>query len=721
MNNWTYEKRYEMLRSIKKKNTAIKRQIEGDRDIDDWGMIPVTDYVFCPDTKRSDSKAMGPLECGTNFRKLLCTMPLFVNKYSSLLGGYTAIFPPYVHVWDPDMHWTHLSRGIRMYDIVDGIDESHHFSADLGIGLSLGFSGLLEKIKDAKSNNEQPVTPDFYESLEQVVFGIQDWIQRHIEQAYELMESEQDDELKAILKSQIDINKRIVTAPPETFKEAVSWINWYVMAARVYNSNGALGRIDKLLYPYYIKDKKSGVLTDEEATFELACLNYCDTQYMQVGGIGNDGNDDTNELSFLMLDAVHHLGLPANLSVGYHKNIDNRLFDKAVKQLFNDRKGIPRLYSVENIIEGYLKNGVSKSDCLEITQTGCHWCSIPGKTYTFSDVIKINFAKVFDVALHEMMDEQNEYSTDTLFDFFRKHLQAAVDIVKSGIDLHMEHKHKFFPELVLDLCCHDVIEKGRDASNGGLKYTLIGVDGAGLATVADSFAAIELRIEKEKKISWNHMLRMVDKDYKSNYFTECENIRMMMKNVPSYGRVETAGDIWARKIVDLFNDLTREKTKDGWQIIPGLFSWADTNRFGKNVLATPDGRKAYEPISFGANPNFGELRGGGLTPTSMAKSIAAIQPGYGNTAPFQLDLDPGSFMTDADIDVFKETLKMHFHLGGTLINANVVDKQAILEAYYDRDKYPDLIVRVTGFCAYFASLSPEFRKLVYDRVVSLDH
>jgi len=177
MKVWTIEKRYEKLREIKKEYTKLKRDIEVNRDIDDWGMIPDMDFVFVPDTSRDDGKVMGVLPCGVNFRKFLQTMPLFVNKYSSLLGGYTALFIPYVNDWDPDMHWTRLSAGLRRYDIIDGIDECHHFSAEISIGLKLGFSGLLKKIGTNRDNNPEPVTPDFYDALEQVVLGMQEWIE----------------------------------------------------------------------------------------------------------------------------------------------------------------------------------------------------------------------------------------------------------------------------------------------------------------------------------------------------------------------------------------------------------------------------------------------------------------------------------------------------------------------------------------------------------------
>ncbi|MBN2640847.1 MAG: hypothetical protein JXR78_04295 [Victivallales bacterium] len=149
--------------------------------------------------------------------------------------------------------------------------------------------------------------------------------------------------------------------------------------------------------------------------------------------------------------------------------------------------------------------------------------------------------------------------------------------------------------------------------------------------------------------------------------------------------------------------------------IPGWFSWADTVRFGKNVGATPNGRHAQKPISHGANPNPGFRKDGALS--AAARAVAAIQPGYGNTAPWQLELDIGLTKSPQAVEAIMNLLKGHFELGGTLVNINVVDGDTILKAHEQPELYPDLIVRVTGFSAYFTSLSYDFRQLVVDRII----
>ena len=131
--------------------------------------------------------------------------------------------------------------------------------------------------------------------------------------------------------------------------------------------------------------------------------------------------------------------------------------------------------------------------------------------------------------------------------------------------------------------------------------------------------------------------------------------------------------------------------------------------------ATPDGRHAGEPISHGANPSPGFRDDAAAT--AMVQAIAAIQPGYGNTAPVQLELDPGIASMEDSVEKVASLIRTHFELGGTLFNVNIVDAEKIRAAHEDPSLYPDLVVRVTGFTAYFANLSPNFRRLVVERVL----
>jgi pyruvate-formate lyase len=485
----------------------------------------------------------------------------------------------------------------------------------------------------------------------------------------------------------------------------------------MYNMNGSLGRIDQFLYPYYLRDIERGVLSDEEAIFHLACHFLMDTSYSQLGGPDASGRDATNRLSYLVLEAAHRLKIPVNVGVSVGAEVDPGLLRRGVEILFEDRTGIPKFLGVDRTSEGFARNGYPLELGRERAYSGCHWCALPGREYTVNDCVKINLARVFEVALREMMaDPEAGPGTAGLWSRFDRHLRRSVAVVAESLDFHIDHMYRVFPELHMDLLCHGPIERGKDASHGGVEFINLCVDGSGLATVADSLAALEQRVEREGRYSWEQMMHFLDTDWEG---PEGERARLMMRKISRYGSGGSRADDWALRIARLFTEAVKEKsTPRGYNMIPGLFSWAANLLMGKDVGATPNGRHAQSPISHGPNPDPGFRKD--AAPTALALAVASVQPGYGNTAPMQIELDPGASRTGEDVDNVAALIRTHFDLGGTQININILDKKKLLEAHEDPSRHPDLVVRVTGFSAYFASLSPEMRQMVVDRILAQD-
>lgn len=344
--------------------------------------------------------------------------------------------------------------------------------------------------------------------------------------------------------------------------------------------------------------------------------------------------------------------------------------------------------------------------------------AIPGREYSLMDIIKIDFAKLLDTTFWQMVDSPGVKSVDKLWELFKENLEKAIGVVAEGIDIQYRHMYKVFPELFLDFFCYGPLEKGLDASNGGVEFYQTGVDGASLANVADSFAAISQRVEMERRMDWTQLVNHLRTNWEG---PDGERMRLLMRNIRRFGAGRTEADEWAERIVNEFSRLVKEKpTPDGYEMVPGLFSWAKVVPFGLRLGATPDGRKAGEPLSHGPNPSPGFNAGRGGTPTQMVSAVARVQPGYGNTAPLQIDIDPSMGESEESIEKVEALIRSHFELGGTMININVLNREHLEKANREPEKYPDLIVRVTGFSAYFASLSPELRQYVVDRVIEGD-
>ncbi len=728
----SYADRLAALREAKQRQTLEKQQVRGAMDFDDHAVILppeevretvqtlggsgvyFTDVIlksWKPKANHPSGGFFGPRSCGENFRGLLEAHPVYIDPMSSLAGGYMANFMSYRPVaWNPDIDCTELLAEHAKYETIPAIGGVQHMCQDMEMGLRLGWGALLEKIRHYRALN--PASEEFYAGLEHIVLGMQNWIGRHAEAAREM--AAENEEMRGNLLEMAEINEHLVSNPPRTFREACQWSLWYQSAARMYNSSGSLGRLDQILLPYYQADRRAGRLSDEEAIFHIACHLVRDTAYIQLGGPDTSGKEATNRLSFLILEAAHRLRIPANIGVCVGKDVDPRLMRRGVEVLLEDRIGVPKFLGVDNTVAGFAANGFPLELARERVYAGCHWLAIPGREYALMDIVKLNFAKIFEVALNEMLlDSAAEPSVERLWQGFRKHLRSAMDTVAKGYDFQYEHMHEVFPELYLDLLCQGTIEKGLDASNGGVEFYTFGVDGSALATAADSFAALEDKIEKQHRLTWAELRAHLHSNWAG---PGGDRARVMMKNSPRFGSGGSLGDEWAVRIARTFSDTVKEKpTPKGFMMIPGLFSWVLNLSMGRNIGATPNGRHAGDPISHGANPDPGFRRDG--APTAMAVAVAAVQPGYGNASPLQIDLDPSHSNTPDDVDKVLALIRGHCDLGGTQVNINILSKEKILEAHKDPRKFPDLIVRVTGFSAYFASLSPEMRQFVVDRIL----
>jgi len=714
---YTYDERIALLRARKVGQTAEKAK-QGGADEDDYGLIEQDEFKFVLEPNHENGSIYGWRAWTDNYVRLLETHPLYLDPADAFVGkGFVFMerLRPKAHKWNPAYPYDDLKVLFEKYNIISGIDNCHHFTPDLAIGFELGWGGILAKLESEREKHDAS-HHEFYDSEIRVVEAIISFLTRMASEIARYAEIEKNPVLAENLREMAWVNHAVAAGKPETFREAVQWMCWFSMFSRTYNRGSAGGQLDEMLRPYYERDIAAGRLTDEEAVFYLACLFLQDSRYFQLGGPDENGRDMTSRLSYLALDAAEKINIACNLTIRVHDMIDEEFFKKSIGCLFRTKQGWPRYSSDNALVEGFMRCGYPKELARRRVAAGCHWMCIPGMEYTMNDTVKINLAKVFEAAYQELMAEE-ERSTVRLFTLYRKHLSVAVQATGRGIMHHLRFQTKSQPELILNLFQHGLIEKGVNITDGGANFYNICIDGSGLAVAADSFAALEQRIEREGKLTWDEIFAHTKADFSG---ADGEYIRQLMLHSERYGGGETLGDYWAVRLRDIWCEEVRALCNiwEGINFIPGFFSWSNTILLGKSVGATPNGRKAGTPISHGANPNSGFRPDGAVT--AMANSIAAVQCGYGNTAPVQLEVDPG-IAGDADgIDKMCAMVKTILDSGNTLLNINIIDAKKILEAHKDPMRYPDLVVRVTGFTAYFAMLSPEFRQLVVDRVMSVN-
>jgi formate C-acetyltransferase len=726
VSDFTYENRLALLRERKLEQTKWKMKHLANMDEDDYGSVPPPeDFHFEVECNDLVNKTFYGAELWSrNFSNLLKIHPIYIDLNDALCGRFMFIlqrFRPFESVVSeknlemaPIFNYDWLRQDQERYGILPGIGKMHHFAPDYRIGLTLGWKGLREKVEHYQKINQSEESQELYKAELLALDGIDAWMRNMTDALTDLENNLAPGAVRDNVQKIRECNEWVRENPPRSFLEVCQWIAWFNMVNRTYDRAGSGCQLDEILLPYYNREIEAGTLTKEDATFILACLLLNDPVYYQIGGPHRiTGKDLTNEISYLILEAIHLIKTSANVTIRYFDGLDRRLFIRGLEILMEDKQACPRFSGNKALVEGFMKNGYSAELARDRIAVGCNWMSLQGWEYTLNDLIKVNMAKVFELAFHECADA-GILDTESMFEHFASHLQRAVHCIKEGIDFHMKHQYKNAPELVLNLCSHGPIEKGLDASHGGMQYYNICIDGAGIADVADSLGAMQQRIENEHVISWQQCIEAVKNNFENQ---EGKYVQTVLSSAGRYGSGDSLSDVWAKRVSREFTDIvTKERTPDGYITIPGLFSWANTIVFGKAVGATPNGRKASEPINQGANPHPGFRKDGAFS--AMGNAIAMVQPGYGNTAPWQLELSPTIMDNDEAIENIAAVIETHFELGGTLININIMDNEKIREAYRDPSKYPDLIVRVTGFTAYFSALSPGFRKMIVDRIVT---
>lgn len=738
----SYADRLRAMRETKIRHTLEKREQNGYTDLDDFGTVPISDGYFVKPWYNSENGSFYGFDgMSENFCRVINAHEAYVDPMEMLCGRWRDMLVNYrgdIHYmpdwlkndpktrelmstatatwskrWDESRFpYDELKPYHELYNIQTGIDGDAHFACDYSIGLALGFGGLLDKIRKYRGIN--PDKSEFYDAEEKCLLAIITFVDRHIARICELIVNENRTEIRESLEEMLEVNKKIRLGKPETFHEVCQWVAYFNCASRIYTRDGAGFGLDTLMLPYYERDIKSGILDDEKAKFLIANLLLIDPHYYQLSGVDENDRDLTNPLSYLILEAADSINIACNLTVRVHENCDPEFLRKAVYYLFKNKNAWPRFANDKALCDGYMRCGIDKSIARKRIAVGCNWMCVPGIEFPMNDTVKINIAKVFTVALEEMK-ASGKYTTEKLFALYEKHLVKSIEITAKGINLHLDHQWEVTPELIMNLMMEDSIEKGLDSSLVARLHT-VGIDGAGLAVVADSFGALEDRIEHESSISWDEMYEAVGSDF------SCQNgarYKAILSTAGKYCQGRTSADKWAKRLTDSFVKLVRAESQrmpKGRQLIPGWFSWARTIEYGSKVPATPNGRASGEPISHGANPCPGFRRDGAVS--AQSNGIASVQCGYGNTAPLQIEFDPGITVEEGGIDLVLNLIKGHFDNGGTLININILDTEKLMKAHENPELYPDLVVRVTGFTAYFASLSPQFRQLVIDRFLS---
>ena len=594
----------------------------------------------------------------------------------------------------------------------------------------------------------------FYQAVHIVLQAVKRFSQRYADLAFELAQSQQGKRKQELLEL-ARICRKVPWQPAETFHEALQAV-WLIQVVLQIESNGhslSFGRFDQYINPYYEHDLKEGLIDEEQALDLLANLwiktqtinkvrsqshTYSSAgspmyQNVTIGGQTPEGKDAVNQTSYLVLKSIARTRLPQpNLTVRYHAGLSPAFMQEAI-EVMRLGTGMPAFNNDEIIIPSFIKLGVKPEDAYNYSAIGCVETAVPGKWgYRCTGMSYLNFPRLLLTAMNDGIDQtsQRRFASPTghfedmeTYDDLKKaidqtmiELTRASVITENAVDLVSE---KEVPDILCSALTQDCIGRGKTIKEGGAVYDFISGLQIGIANMADSLAAIKKLVYDEQKISRHELMEALQNNFEGEHNEEIR--KLLIQNAPKYGNDLDEAD---QLVVDVYDTYIREikkypNTRYGRGPIGGI-RYAGTSSISANVgqgrdtMATPDGRKAHEPLAEGCSPAHSMDRSG---PTAVMKSVSKLPTGKITGGVLLNQKVTPAILSSAENRMKLEVLMRTFfnRLKGYHVQYNVVDKATLLDAQAHPEKHQDLIVRVAGYSAFFNVLSKQTQDDIIDR------
>lgn len=644
-----------------------------------------------------------------------------------------------------------LYRGA--YFVLTEVAGISHVAVNYPKLLSLGFERYQELAAERIAEYEKlnlPLPEDidkatFYKAAEIVSRAIIKFAERYAKKVKELADIEKDPKRAEELVEIAEICKRVPAKPPRTFHEALQFI-WFTQVAlhqENYEQGISMGRIDQYMLPYFLKDLESGRLSRGRALelienflikhnelvplFDTLVNTYFaglpTNPSITLGGVKPSGEDATNELTYLFLEAAKNVAMRVpNIHVRLHRNSPEKLVRFLAEIILSGTNNVA-IFNDEVIIKAWLKRGIPIEEARNYSTIGCVELAPFGNSFTSSDAALLNLAKALELALNNGVDmvfgdkvgvdtgDPREFkSMEDVIEAFRKQLSHLVKMMVIGSNAYERANQVVKPTPLLSLCIDGPFEAGRDITLGSAKHNFTGVQAVGLADVADSLAAIEWAVFRERIITMGELIEAL----KSNFEGREELRQLLLNKAPKYGNDDDLADKYARLVAQMYSEeVEKYENVRGGRFIAGMYSMTTHVGFGFMTAALPSGRRALEPLSNGVSPQSYSMTKG---LTAAIKSVSKIDfTCCPNGVALTLTIDPKLFAGPEGIATFASLLRSIIELGVIHTHFNVVDVNMLLEAQKNPEKYRHLVVRVAGYSAYFVDLPKEVQDEIIRR------
>jgi formate C-acetyltransferase len=611
-----------------------------------------------------------------------------------------------------------------------------HFTMNHEKVLAKGLKGIIAEA-EAKFAS---LSPDemrsekgiFYQSMIRSMKAAVLFANRYSILAREMAAHESDRERAGELLEIARVCSRVPENPAQSFHEAVQSVYFIHLIAQLESGGNSisLGRIDQILYPYYMKDKEAGNITPEHAQ-ELMSLLFVKlneiwnvleeafipggegtegktTQNVTVGGMGIDGNDATNEMSIIGLDAYADVRtVQPNFGVRICRKTPKPFFKKAADYA---RDGVlMHFFNDEAIVENLMLAGHTLEDARNYGVVGCLEPSASGKNFGSTFAVQFNGVKCVELALSNGVDNIFGYqsgpetgdpaefnSFEDVWKAYDTQMNHFINQMVKGMSVLDKSIAENVPSPFASAMVEGPMDKGIDLTKGGAVYNSTGVQLMGFANTADSFYSIKKAVFEDRKYTIGQLSEWLSTDWqdaepKRSYF---------LKKIKKYGNDIDEVDEMAVRVADHFCDtLKKYKNYRGGSFWPGIFSVGFHISFGAFSAASPDGRHAGDVLGNGITPTTGNAISG---PTAMMNSVAKLPlKRIFNGANLNIRFQGRKIGTENLLSL----VRTYFNRGGMQVQFNMVDSATLRKAQKNPEKYADLFVRVSGYSAEFTGLS----------------
>lgn len=620
-----------------------------------------------------------------------------------------------------------------------------HLAVDYKRLMKIGYDGIIKEAKEAfdkltESDPEYIEKKDFYTAILIMLEASKKYIIRYGDLAANLAKTEKNSDRKKELENMSSNCYAIAGPAPKTFWQALQLFNFGTTLIQIEGNGHSIsyGRMDQWLYPFYKSDIENGILTKEFA-LELIEVEYVKVntptklkdkgtvtvrngrgfggESLTIGGVDRDGNDATNDLTMLMLEASAHTRMMNPwLCVRMHEKSPYELKVKTA-ECIRAGYGHPKIFNDAPAIKAQLRKGMSIEEARDYCVVGCVEPSLPGKELGWHGAGYINAPKILELALNGgcLLDSDIQLGPNTgslesyktfedVLEGIDKQFAYWCDVMRKNLEV-IDRSHKTRkPIPYLSSLFEDCIFNGKDTTEGGAKYNGTGPQVGGIATCADSLSTIKKLVFDNKSYTGLELLQAVKDNWEGH-----EKLYSLVNSskIPHYGNDNDYADELFKFIFESYcRNMEMGTNPRGGRYIPGVYTVNANVGMGLNTNASLDGRKYSEPISDNMGPVHTSRGSHDISgPTAIVNSVSKVDHSLAtNGTLLNLRFPEESVAGTEGRDILLGFIEEYISKGGMHVQFNIMNSEKMKDAQRNPQNYKDMLVRVAGYSAYFVEL-----------------